>query len=162
MTPYSAATGGSLPSRSSSRRASLAASSGIPDSSLFWRSSVTSAPASRLSAGSLRRPGLVDLRAQLGNFGVGFAARAELLLDRLQLLAQVVLPLVLAQLFLHVGLDLLAQLEDIQLLRDEGVERNELFADGIQHQEPLALFGIHAEVGRNEVDEVARLVDVQR
>ena len=50
-------------------------------------------------------------------------AFAELLLDRLQLLAQEVLALVLADLRLHLRLDLRAELEHLELLDQDPVER---------------------------------------
>ena len=67
MTPYSAAAGGSL------------------------RQPVEFAP--RFLGGLLRHSGFVDLLAQLGDFGFGLARLAQLSLNRLELLAQVVLAL---------------------------------------------------------------------
>ena len=71
----------------------------------------------------LRHAGLLDLAAKLGNFRLRFARFAQLSLNRLHLLAQVVLALRLAQFFLNFSLQLLAELKNFQLLRDEGVDR---------------------------------------
>ena len=90
ITPYSAAAGGSLDNRSSSRRASFSASSGILAASILARSSSASASVSR--------------------------TLAQLLLDRLHLLAQEVLTLRLAHFLLNIGLDLAAQFQDIEFL----------------------------------------------
>ena len=89
-TVYSAAAGGILASRSSSRSASLL----------------------RL----LGHPGRLDLLAQRVDLLRALVALAELLLDRLELLAQVVLPLRLRHLRLDLRLDLRAELEDLGLL----------------------------------------------
>ena len=72
MTPYSAAAGGSFSRRASSRRAALRTSSG--------------------------RPFRVDLPAELVDLGLLVVALAELLLDRLELLAKEVLALALVDL----------------------------------------------------------------
>ena len=93
-----------------------------------------------LLGGLLRHAGLFDLGAELADFGLGLAAFAKLALDRLQLLAQVVLALVLAKLFLDVGLDLLAKLEDVEFLGDEGVELGQLLPDRIELEQLLPLF----------------------
>ncbi len=65
----------------------------------------------------LRHPGLLDLLPQLIDLALALVDFAQLLLDGLQLLAQHVLPLRLAELLLHVGLDLLAELKDFPLLQ---------------------------------------------
>ena len=67
--------------------------------------------------GHLRR---LDLLAERIDFLRPVVALAELLLDRLELLAQVVLALPLAHLGLHLRLDLRAQLEDLHLLGERG------------------------------------------
>ena len=63
-----------------------------------------------------------DLRAQLVDFLGLVVALAELLLDRLHLLAQEVLALALADLGLHLRLNLRAELEDLELLGQDPVE----------------------------------------
>ena len=96
---YSAEAGVIFCSRFSSRSHSLRASAGMPDSSSFLRSSSISA-----------------WRV------VGFA---QLLLNGLHLLAQQVFALALADLLLHLLLDLVAQFEHFELLRelaDQGLQ----------------------------------------
>ena len=93
---YSAAATGIFDSRSSSRSASFFTGSGMPAASIFSRE-------------------LLDLLGLV-------VALAELLLDRLHLLAQEVLALVLADLRLHLRLDLRAELEDFELLDQDPVQ----------------------------------------
>ena len=61
--------------------------------------------------------------AQLLDFLGLFVSLAELLLNRLQLLAKEVLALVLADLGLHLRLDLRAELEHLELLDQDPVQR---------------------------------------
>ena len=67
-------------------------------------------------------PGRFDLLAQLLDLLGLIVAFAELLLDRLHLLAQEVLALVLADLGLHLRLDLRAELEHFELLDQDPVQ----------------------------------------
>jgi hypothetical protein len=61
----------------------------------------------------------VDLLAQLVGFGLLRIGFAELFLNRAQLLAQIELALILLHLALDVGLDLVPQLDDFELLGEE-------------------------------------------
>ena len=61
----------------------------------------------------------VDLLAQLVGFGLLRIGLAQLFLNRAQLLAQVELALILLHLALDVGLDLVTQLDDLELLGEE-------------------------------------------
>ena len=99
-------------------------------------------------------PQLVDLLGLLVTF-------AELLLDRLHLLAQEVLALVLADFGLHLRLDLRAELEDLELLDEQTVERVHPGAD-IERLEHLLLDrGPDRRQARgDEVGELARIGDV--
>ncbi len=86
---------------------------------------------------------VVDLLAQLVRFGLLRIGFAELFLDRPHLLAKVELALVLLHLALDVGLDLVAQLDDFELLGDHARE----------HAQPLrgvALFEDRLTVRRLE------------
>ncbi len=65
---------------------------------------------------------LVELGAQLVDLGLLLVGLAELLLDGLELLAQKVLALRLVDLGAHVGLDLGAQLEHLELARQDAGE----------------------------------------
>ena len=96
-TVYSAAATGIFDSRSSSRSASFFTASGMPAASIF----------------ALQ---LLDLLRLV-------VALAQLLLDRLELLAQEVVALVLADLRLHLRLDLRPELEDLELLDQDPVQQ---------------------------------------
>ena len=85
---------------------------------LLRRSSSRSALAPRF-LGHARLVDLLPKRIELGRPLVGFA---QLLLDRLQLLAQEVLPLGLGDLRLHLRLDLRSDLGDLGLL-GQGTEQ---------------------------------------
>ena len=88
-------------------------------------------------------------------------AFAELLLDRLELLAQEVLALVLADLGLHLRLDLRAELEDLELLDQDAVERVHAGAD-VERLEHLLLDrrADRRQARGDEVGELARIGDV--
>ena len=106
-------------------------------------------------------PAAVDLGAQLVDLLGLLVPLAELLLDRLQLLAQEVLALVLADLGLHLRLDLRSELEDLELLDQDAVERVHPRAD----VERLEDFLLHRRAdGRqargDEVGELAGIGDV--
>ena len=116
MTVYSAAAGGMRASRSSSRTAS------------FLR--------------LLRHAGRLDLLAQLVDLALLVVALAQLLLDRLHLLAQVVLALVLLQLALDLALDLAADLEHLEVLDQDLVDALEPRADVERLEQLLLLRGV--------------------
>ena len=102
MTEYSAACVGILRRRSSSRRASFSASSGMPAAAM--------------------------LLLELLDLGLLLVRLAQLLLDGLELLAQEVLALHLVHLVLGLRLDLLAELQNFQLLRQERVQPDQLLS----------------------------------
>jgi hypothetical protein len=108
-------------------------------------------------------PRRFDLVAQLVDFLGLIVAFAELLLDRLHLLAQEVLALVLADFGLHLGLNLRSQLENLELLGEDPVEliHPRAQVDGLEqllfHRRPD-----RAETGRDEVGQPARIGDVRR
>src|SRR5438105_2108004 len=110
----------------------------------------------RISASSRTPP--TELR-DLGLLGV---ALAELLLDRLQLLAQEVLALALLDLGGDLRLDLRAELVDLELaLQDRGH-----LAQALVHvrelEDLLFLLGLQPQRRDDEVAERARVVDVGR
>ena len=70
-----------------------------------------------------RKLELVDLRAQLGDLRFLLVGLAQLLLDGAQLLAQEVLALALVDLAAHVALDLGAELQHVELAREDADER---------------------------------------
>ena len=136
MTPYSAAADGSFSSRPSSRFAALSA-----------------------VLGQLLR---LDLLAQLVHLGLVVVALAELVLDRLQLLAEEVLALALLDLRGDLRLDLRAELGDVELAREDDRDR----AQPLEHvhglEQRLALVRLQAERRGDQVAERARVVDVRR
>ena len=78
--------------------------------------------AQRLLLHELGHADRLDLLGQLLDFLGLVVALAELLLDRLHLLAQEVFALVLADFGLHLRLDLRAELEDFELLDQDAVQ----------------------------------------
>ena len=108
--------------------------------------------------GHLRR---LDLLAELVELPRAVVGLAELLLDGLELLAQVVLALPLAHLGLHLRLDLRAQLEDLHLLGERGDQPLQTRLDVGGFEQLLLHRG--AERGQRRADHVgepARLRDI--
>ena len=108
-----------------------------------------------------------DLGGQAGGGDAGLDALqrvavvllAELLLDRLELLAQVELALPLADLLLDADPDLLLGLGDPDLPEQVPAEEAELLLDRERLQERLLLRGLEVQVERDVPDERARLLD---
>ena len=116
-----------------------------------------------LLLGLLGHPRRLDLLAQLGRLALLVVVVAELLLDGLHLLAQVVLALVLLELALHLALDLAADLEHLEVLHQHLVDALEARVDVERLQELLLLGGVQGgQVAGDEVREVPRLLDVRR
>ena len=136
MTPYSAAAGGSFSSRAELTVGGLA----------------------RL----LRQVLLLDLPAQLGQLGLLLVAFAELVLDRLQLLAEEELALALLHLGLDLGLDLRAELDDLQLAAEDREHVPETRRDIGLLEQALLLLGLEPQRRGDQVRERARVVHVRR
>ena len=134
ITPCSAAAGGSLASRPSSRSAALRASSG------------------RFAA-SIRSPQFLD-------FGGLLVFLAELVLDRFQLLAEEELALAFVDFRLHLGLDLGAELDDLELAGEDLREVAQPLGDVDFFQQLLLLRGLDPQGAADQVGERARVVDV--
>ena len=113
----------------------------------------------RLGLGVLRQLERVDLLLQLGDLVAGFLVTAQLGLDRLELLVEVVLALRLLHLPLHAAADLALDLQDGELA----------LHDRIDHLEALERIGfgekrlLGRDLGRertgDRVGEAARVVD---
>ena len=117
--------------------------------------------AQRFLADRVRHADGVDLGAQLVDLLGLIVALAKLLLDRLQLLAQEVLALVLADFRLHLRLDLRAELEDLELLDQQAVERIHPRPDVERLQDLLLHRGPERRQARgDEVGELAGIRDV--
>ena len=104
----------------------------------------------------------LDLLAQLGQLGLLLVAFAELLLDRLQLLAQEELALALLHLGLNLRLDLRAELDDLQLAIQDPEHVAEPLVDVRLLEQRLLLLGLEAQGRGDEMRERARLVHVRR
>ena len=84
---------------------------------------------------------------------------AQLLPDRLQLLAQQHLALPLAQLLLDLRLDLLLSVEDADLALHLNEHAPQALLDRQDLEQCLALGGLHVEVARHEVGEPTGISD---
>jgi hypothetical protein len=108
----------------------------------------------------LGHPGGLDLLAKLGELLTALVAFAELLLDRLELLAQVVLPLGLGHLALDLRVDLRPELENLHFLRERFHQRLEPRLDVGRLEKRLALDrGQGRQGGGDQVDHPARVAD---
>ena len=119
--------------------------------------------AKRLLLDRLRHAHRFNLLAQLLDLFGLLVPFAQLLLNRLELLAQEVLPLVLADLRLHLGLNLRTQLEDLQLLDQDAVEQVHARANVERLEDLLPRASRQRrEARRDEIGELGRIDDVQR
>ena len=107
-------------------------------------------------------PGGLDLLAQLVDLGLLRVVLAQLALDRLELLAEDVLPLGLVHLGLDLALDLPLELEDLDLAGEEVADDLQAGADLDGLEELLPLLGGHVRAVRDHVGEQAGLGDVAR
>ena len=105
---------------------------------------------------------LGELRAELVHLGLLLVALAELLLDRLQLLAQEVLALALLHLRLDLRLDLRAELDHLELAAEDRRDRPEALLDVCGLEQLLFLPRLQAHGRCDEVGEDGRVVDVRR
>ena len=111
----------------------------------------------------LRHAGGVDLLAQLVGLALALVLLAQLLLDGLQLLAQIVVALRLLHLVLHLGLDLGAQLLHLDLLGQVLVQQLQPLHDARRLQQLLLVVGgQEGQRGGDKVHQPARLLDVRR
>ena len=105
---------------------------------------------------------LLDLLAQLGRLGDGGVVLAQLLLDRLHLLAQDVLALGLVHLGLDLGLDAALELEHLDLLGEEGRCQPQPIGDVDRLEQLLALLGRHLRAVGGHVRQQSAVDDVAR
>ncbi len=134
MTPCSAAAGGSFSSRESSRSAAFRACSG--------------------------RLGVLDPLAQFVRFGLLLVLLPQLVLDRFHLLAQEELALAFVDLRLHLGLDLGAELDHLELAGEDLGEVAQPLGDVDLLQQLLLLLGVDPQGAGDQVAERRRVVDV--
>ena len=91
---------------------------------------------------------------------VGALALAELVLDRLELLAQVELALPVAELLAHLGLDVLLRVEHRELALDHHQDAAQPLLDRQRLEQRLALGGRELGVAGDQVGQPAGVLDV--
>ena len=104
---------------------------------------------------------LLEAGAQLGRLGLLGVGVAELLPDRLELLAQEELPLALVELGLDLRLDPRPELEDLLLAAEDQQHLAQARFDVDELEQLLLLLGLEAKRRSDEVAERARIVDVR-
>ena len=117
--------------------------------------------AARRLVGLFGEAELVELLAKLGHLGFLLVGLAQLLLDRLELLAQEVLALALVDLAAHVALDLGAELEHVELLGEDADEAAQALLDVVLLEQRLLVVGLDAHGAGDEEGEGAGLLDVR-
>ena len=139
----------------------------IAGQGIIGRSRIHAAQASkflqRIFLNVFRHTRVLDLLLQISDVLLGVVKVAKFLLNRLHLFAQVVIALRLLHRILHLGLDLVAQLLDLEFL-------GKVLIDPLQarryfwHFEQFLLVGGRQErqTRRDEVREPARLVYIDR
>ena len=118
--------------------------------------------AARFLLGLLGHAGRRDAALELLDLGLLLVRLAQLLLDGLELLAQEILALHLGHLILGLRLDLLAELQDFQFLRQQRIEPDQLLFDLVDLQDFLGLGGFHADARRHQIGQLARARRVDR
>ena len=106
----------------------------------------------------LRERCVLDALAQLGELVA--LALAQLLLDRLHLLAQVVLTLRVGHVLLRLRFDLALHFEERDLPRQRLLDSLELLQQVVLFEQRLFLFRLDVDERRQDVDEPQRIVDV--
>ena len=114
----------------------------------------------RLLARLLRQLGGLDLGLELGGLVLAVLALAQLLLDRLELLVQVVLALRLLHLPLHAVTDALFHLQHADLALHVGEDALETHRHGRGLQQFLLLGDLEPEMRGDRVRELRRLLDL--
>ena len=104
---------------------------------------------------------LLEPLAELVHLGLLVVPLAELLLDRLQLLAEEVLALALLHLRLDLGLDLRAELDHLELTAEDARDCVQPLLDVGGGEQGLLLVGLQAHRRGDEVRERTRVVDVR-
>ena len=110
-----------------------------------------------LLARFFRELGLGDALLQLGHLVLALLAVAQLALDRLHLLVQVIFALRALHLRLDAGLDLLLDLQDRHLALHVAIDLLEPLLDRERFQKLLLLAHVDAQMARNKVGELRGL-----
>ena len=106
--------------------------------------------------------GRFDLLLEVFDFGRARVALAQLLLNRLELLAQVVLALILVELGLHLRLDLVAQFEQLDLAPQDDDQLFQPRAHVERRQQILRLLDRDFQIRGDHVGEPAGLAHLHR
>ena len=114
----------------------------------------------RLGLGLARHLHALDLLLHLLEVGV-LVALAEFLLDRLDLLVQVVLALALLHLALHAAADALLDLQDVDFAFEHAEQVLEALADVAHLEDLLLLLELERQMRGNRVREAAAVVDTR-
>ena len=104
---------------------------------------------------------LLDQAAQLVDLRLLLVALPELVLDRLQLLAEEELTLALVDLARDLGLDLRAELRHLDLAVEDQRDRPQPLLDVHRLEQLLPLLGLQPQRRRDQVAERARVVDIR-
>ncbi len=112
-------------------------------------------------AGVLGQGGLLKLLAQVVGLGLRLVDLAELLLDRLELLAQPVLALTTVHLRLNLGLDAGADLHELELAGEHLREHPQPARHVALLEELLLLLGLDPQRPGDRVRELRRVVEVR-
>ncbi len=110
--------------------------------------------------GLLGHAGRLDALLQLADLRGLLVLLAQLLLDGLELLSQIELPLHPLHLALGLGLDLAAQLHDLHLLVQELDQEQELVLDAVQLQDLLGVLDAQADAAGHQVGQLAGVLHV--
>jgi len=105
---------------------------------------------------------LFDLLLDLFDFGAARVALAQLFLNRLELLAQIVLALIFVELGLHLRLDLVPKFEHLDLAPQYSDQLFQPAANVERRQQVLRLFDRNLQVGGDHVGEPAGLLHLHR
>mmetsp|Transcript_1290 Transcript_1290/g.2586 ORF Transcript_1290/g.2586 Transcript_1290/m.2586 type:complete len:271 (-) Transcript_1290:478-1290(-) len=112
----------------------------------------------RLFARLFRKLGVLDALGQLGHFAFTLVTIAQLALDRLHLLIEVILTLRPLHLGLHAGLDFLLDLQDRHLALHEAVNLLQPRRDFKGLEKLLLLLDLNAQMPRNQISQFGRVM----
>ena len=108
-------------------------------------------------------PGFFELLAKFVDFDLAVVGFSQFLVNRLELLAQQIFALALADLLLNLLLDLVAQLQNFEFLREFADERLKPSPDVRGLEQFLAKQrGKRRQIRRDEIGQTHRIVNVQR
>ena len=106
-------------------------------------------------------PGFFDLLAKLFDFRLAVVGFAQLLLNRLHLLAQQEFALALVDLLLHLFVNLVAQLQNFAFLRELAAQGSQALADAEGFQQFLAQHRAERRQSRgHEIGQAPRRFDI--